>query len=339
MKTILPALFLAASAQWMTAQSLYSHFIRQVQMPSGVQWDVPVALTGERNSHLSIDGGGARFELWTVLSSPLSSYLLDTRYVSTYAPVAEVAITSEDPYAVVPRTRADRPFQVKVTVNGLLNQPSAPDASKAVKFLRHAQSYGPGGVGENLDRSQATLINQSFITQNGPQVFSYTINSVPGGDRAKVRGEERFSIYSLADAASSAPESQIASRYIQIWPVADGSISGIVPNQKVRIQMPQLTFTVNDIYPGGMVYAQAYPGAAKLGTEGTLIPGTSYGPIGDVPENKVMVLDRYDTVLDKDGLWTIELLTITPFGVDRLAHVSFEIDREITVNGNITTIE
>jgi len=88
-----------------------------------------------------------------------------------------------------------------------------------------------------------------------------------------------------------------------------------------------------------MIYAQAYPGAAKLGTEGTLIPGTSYGPIGDVPENKVMVLDRYDTVFDKDGLWTIELLTITPFGVDRLAHVSFEIDREITVNGNITTIE
>ena len=339
MKTILPALFLAASAQWMAAQSLYSHFIRQVQMPSGVQWDVPVSLTGERNSQLAIDGGGARFELWTVLSSPLSSYLLDSRYVSTYAPVAEVAITSEDPYAVVPRTRADRPFQVSVTVHGLLNQPSAPDASKSVKFLRHTQSYGPAGVGENLDRSQATLINQSFITQNGPQTFSFTINSVPGADRAKVRGEERFSVYSLADEASAAPESQIASRYIQIWPVADGSISGIVPDQKVRIQMPQLTFAVNDIYPGGMVYAQVYPGAAKLGMEGTIIPGASYGPIGDVPENKVMVLDRYDSVFDKDGLWTIELLTITPFGVDRLAHVSFEIDREITVNGNITTIE
>ena len=339
MKTILHALLLAASAHPVGAQSLYTHFIRQVQMPSGVQWDVPVSLTGERSSHLAIDGGGARFELWTVLSSPLTSYLLDTRYVSTYAPVAEVAITSEDPYAVVPRTRADRPFQVTVHINGLLNQPSAPDASKAVKFLRHAQSYGPAGVGENLDRSQATLINQALITQNGSQTLSYTINAVPGADRTKVRGEERFSVYSLADEASSAPESQIASRYIQIWPVADGSIAGVEPNQRVRLQMPQLTFTVNDIYPGGMIYAQAYPGAAKLGTEGTLIPGTSYGPIGDVPENKVMVLDRYDSVFDKDGLWTIELLTITPFGVDRLAHVSFVIDREITVNGNITTIE
>jgi hypothetical protein len=339
MKTMLPALFLAVSAQWTAAQGLYSHFIRQVQMTSGVQWDVPVSLAGARNSHLAIDGAGARFELWTVLSSPLSSYLLDTRYVSTYAPVAEVAITSEDPYAVVPRTRADRPFQVTVQIQGLLSQSTAPEASKAVKFLRHAQSYGPGSAGENLDRSQATLINQSFITQNGPQTLSFTINSVPGADRSKIRGEERFSVFSLADSASAAAESQIASRYIQIWPVADGSIAGLVPNQKVRLQMPQLTFTVNDIYPGGMIYAQAYPGAAKLGTQGTIIPGASYGPIGDVPENKIMVLDRYDSIFNKDGLWTIELLTITPFGADRLAHITFEIDREIHVNGNITTIE
>jgi hypothetical protein len=338
-KTILPALLLAVSGQWLGAQGLYSHFIRQVQMPSGVQWDVPVTLTGARNSQLSIDGGGARFELWTVLSSPVASYLLDTRFVSTYAPVAEVAITSEDPYRVLPRTRADRPFQVTVQVQGLLNQTGAPEASMAVKFLRHAQSYGPLGVGENLDRSQATLINQSLITRNGPETLSYTINSVPGANRAKVRGEERFSVYSLADPASLSPESQIASRHIQIWPVADGSITGVQPGQKVRMQMPQLTFTVNDIYPGGMIHAQAYQGPAKLGTAGTLIPGTSYGPIGDVPENKIMVLDRYDSVFGKDGIWTVELLTTTPFGVDRLAHVSFEIDREITVNGNITTIE
>ncbi len=339
MKTILRALFLTACAPWAAAQGSYTNFIRQVQMPSGVQWDVPVAATGERTSELALDGGGARFELWTVLSAPFTTYQLDTRHVSTYAPTADVAISSEDPYTVVPRTRADRPFAVTLKVEGLLNQTGAPESSKAVKLLRHAQSYGAEGIGRNLNRSQATLISQSLLTQNGTRTLSYTINSVPGSDRAKVRGEERFSVFSLAEPGTGEVESQIASRHIQIWPVADGSIAGIAPGEKVRHQMPQLTFTANDIYPGGMVYAQAYKGQAKLGTQGTLITGTSYGPIGDVPEGRVMVLDRYDSALDSDGIWTIELLTLTPFGIDRLAHVTFEIDREITVNGNITTIE
>lgn len=336
MKTPALLIFLAfASQAW--AQGTYTNFIRQVQVPSGVQWDATVAATGEQASALAIDDGGARFELWTVNSSPAGSYLLDTRFVSAYAPAAEVAISSEDPYPVIPRTRADRPFRVEIMVNGLLGDRTAPDASKSVKLLRHAQSYGPTGVGENLDRTQATLIAQSSITQNGKQTLSFALNAVPGTDRAKIRGEERFSVFSLAD--SLAPESQLASRYIQVWPVADGSISGIAPNQKIRIQLPKLTISVNDIYPGGMVYAQVYRGEARLGVEGAKIPGTSYGPIGDVPENRVVVLDRYDSVFDSDGRWTMELLTLTPFGTDRLAHVTFDLDREISINGTITTIE
>jgi hypothetical protein len=35
----------------------------------------------------------------------------------------------------------------------------------------------------------------------------------------------------------------------------------------------------------------------------------------------------------------MELLTVTPFGIDRLAYVSFEIDRAINLNGAFTTIE
>lgn len=336
MKT--PALLLLlplVSHAW--AQGTYTNFIRQVQMPSGVQWDATVAATGERSSALAVDEGGARFELWTVNSSPVASHLLDTRFVGAYVPSSEVVISSEDPYPVAPRTRADRPFRVDITVSGLLGEASAPDASKSVKLLRHAQSYGPAGIGEDLERSQATLLAQSLITRNGKQTLSFELNSIPGADRAKIRGEERFSVFSLAD--SLAPESQLASRHIQIWPVADGSISGITPEQKVRIQLPKLTISVNDIYPGGLVYAQVYRGDARLGVEGTKVPGTSYGPIGDVPEDRVVVLDRYDSVFDGDGRWTMELLTITPFGTDRLAHVTFDLDREISINGNITTIE
>lgn len=319
------------------AQAAYTNFIRQVQIPSDVQWDASVAATGEQNSPLPIDDGGARFELWTVLSSPLTSYLLDTRYVSTYAPNAEVTITSEDPYEMIPRTRADRPFKVEITINGLLSNADAPEASKSVKLLRHVQSYGENGTGENLDRSQAALLSQALLTKNGKQTLAYSLSSVPGADRTKIRGEERFSVFALADSLS--PESQIASRYVQIWPVADGSIAGITPGQKIRMQVPKLTLTLNDLYPQSTTYAQVYRGAEKLGTRGIVVPGSSLTLNESASMDRVLLVEDYDPVFDGDGLWTMELLTETPFGIDRLAHVTFEIDRTIQVNGTLTTIE
>lgn len=317
--------------------SPYTNFIRQVQMPSGVQWDASVTPAGEQLSPLPVDIGGARFELWTVKSSPLTSYLLDTRYVSAYAPTAEVAIRSEDPYTAITRTRADRPFYVDFKVQGLISGNDAPEASKAVKLLRHVQSYGADGTGENINRSQATLLSQSLIVKNSKETLTYQITSIPAADRTKACGEERFSIYSLAEATS--PESQIASRYIQIWPVADGSISGITQNQKIRLQMPKLTFTLNDLYPESTTYAQIYPGEQKLGTQGTVLPGSSLVLNTSVSTSRVLVLGAYDSVFTGDGRWTMELVTVTPFGVDRLAYVTFEIDRTIEVNGTFTTME
>ena len=322
----------------LNAAGTYTNFIRQVQMPTGVQWDASVAASGERISALPIDLGGARFELWSVLSSPLTSYLLDTRYVSSYAPVAEVVIRSEDPYAEVPRTRADRPFRVEVTINGLLSGPTDPEASKAVKLLRHVQSYGVGGTGDNIDRTQATLLSQAQLSKNGTQPLSYTLTSVPSADRAKACGEERFSIFSLAESTTS-PELQIASKYIQIWPVADGAISGIAQNQKFRMKLPDVTLTYNDLYPGSHTYAQVYRGEPRLGASGTMVIGSSRLNTGKVPMSRVVPLEDYDTAVDSDGRWTMELLTVTPFGIDRLAYVSFEIDRAINLNGAFTTIE
>ncbi len=315
----------------------YTNFIRQVQMPTGVQWDASVTANGQRNSALPIDLGGARFELWTVLSSPPTSYLLDTKYVSAYLPAAEVAIRSEDPYTTIPRTRADRPFFVDLKVDGILSGDGVPEASKAVKLLRHVQSYGVAGVGQNLDRSQATLLNQAMLTQNGTQTLTYALTSVTGADRAKIRGEERFSVYSLAD--GSTPESQVSSRYVQIWPVADGAISGIKPNEKIRAKMPDLTLALNDLYPDSKTYAQVYEGAARLGVTGKMVPGATVIINDSIPNSRVLSLRDYDSVFDKEGLWTLELLTETPFGIDRLAHVTFTIDRTLKIHATFTTIE
>jgi hypothetical protein len=331
------AIACTGGAQAQNAAAAYTNFIRQVQMSSGVQWDASVAATGEGISSLPIDTGGSRFDLWTVRSSPLTSYLLDSRFVSAYAPAVEVVIRSEDPYQVIPRTRADRPFHVDVSVNGLLSGAHDPEPSKSVILLRHVQSYGTGGTGETLDRSQATLLSQAIINRNGKQTLSYVLNSVPNTDRTKVRGEERFSFYSQAD--GSVPESQLASRYVQIWPVADGSIAGLTANERVRFKAPQLTMTLNELYPESRTYVQVYPGEPKLGVEGTIVPGTQLVISQTVPVSRVLVVKDYDAVFDKDGLWTMELVTVTPFGTDRLSHVTFTIDRTIKANGMFTTIE
>jgi hypothetical protein len=277
-----------------------------------------------------------------VHSTTLERFLLSSTYVSSYIPVATVAIRSEDNTSVIPRTRADRPFSVDVTLTGLLPSGNGvPDAATKVKFLRHVQSYGVGGTGIGIDRTQATLLSQTEINQNGTQTLNYQITSVPGADRAKLRGEERFSVFSLEDSRDTykVPESQLTSQYIQIWPVADGSITGISQGQFVRYQLPQVTLTVNDLYPSSTTFAQVYKGDAQLGVSGTIIPGSAVTIKDSIPQNRVLVLNDYGNVFDSDGRWTMELLTVTPFGTDRLSYVTFNLDRTMKVNGTFVTIK
>jgi hypothetical protein len=348
MKRLIIRLFpLALAACSAASAQTWTNYIRQTQMPAGVTWDASsaVAASGTQLSALAINPGGARFDLWTILNgAPPAEYLLDTRYVSAYIPQAEVTITSEDPYAVIPRTRADRPFTVSLTVSGLLSGASDPEPSKSVSFLRHVQSYGVGGTGVGINRDQAILLEQSSIDSNGLQTIGIPINEVPGADRAKIRGEERFSVFSLED--YQAPESQLASKYIQIWPVADGSIAGITEGQVIRLECPDLTITMNDLYPKSSTSIQYYKGsklsmsdAARNQPGFVLFLPWSLNHDAALPLNKVEILRKYDRSLDTDGTWTIELVTTTPFGVDRLHAITFVLDRTIELNGTFTTIE
>lgn len=320
------------------AQAGFTNFIRQVQTPSGVQWDVSVAATGAQQSSLAVESGGARFELWTVKASPLTSYLLDTKFVGAYIPVAGVNIRSADPYTTIPRTRADQPFYVDLTVAGLTDVAGAPDAAKRIQLLRHVQAYATNGTGVGLDRTQATLLTTSYLTANGQSTLTYAVTSVPGADRTKVRGEERFSAFSLADTLS--PQSQLASKYIQIWPVATGEIAGITEGQLIKTKMPSITLNVVDVYPSGTIYAQVYKGSAVLGTTGDRL-SAQWRNSENYPQNKTLTLssDDLDNPLRSDGTWTIELLTETPFGIDRLGKVTFDLKRSIKVNASVTTVE
>jgi hypothetical protein len=339
--TTLIAATLTIQAGAQTSATTYTNFIRQVQLPSAVEIgetdQTTVAKTGQQESTLAINPYGARFELHTVSSNPFASYLLDTRYVGAYVPMANITIRTEDINSIIPRTRADRPFYVDIEVSGLRDGLTDPDSAKKVKFLHHLQSYGSGD-GTNIDRTQATLDSQSYISKNGIETLTYTLSTLPGGDRSKIRGEERFSVFSLAD--YQAPESQLATQFIQIWPVASGTLSGIATNETIEFSAPSLTIAVNDIYPEARIYAQVYQGNKRDdGFVGTVVPGSAVAINEAVPQNRLLNVSKWDSVLTEDGVWTMELLTSTVFGIDRLAYVTFNVDRTISVNASVTTIE
>ena len=372
---ILPSL-LALTSAGAVDDPTYTNFIRQIQLPSGVEVDVTnLAPTGEQDSPLAINPDGARFELWTTRSTPLTSFLLQNTYVGTFVPVAKVVIDTEDPWgkventetftnvtyanpnfaatkqlpenvpAMVRRTRADRPFKVYVTTEGLRNGAGDPVASKSVDFFRHLQSYGTNGTGEGINRSQAILATpaQPQIATNGVQnPLVVALTAIPGADRTKIRGEETFSVFSLYDNQISSqpiPANKLASQYVQIWPMSDGSLSGITMNQAIRFAMPKVTFHYNDTYPGSQTFAQVYKGEKRDNVEGMIVPGSHRNNTAQIPETYLETTgDDFDRLFD-DGRWTMEILTISPFDTIRLDYVSFNVDRTIEVNGSFTTIE
>lgn len=306
----------------------YVFFIRQKQMPTGIQHDTPVQGQGSQGAYIGIEASQASFELWAVKStSPVEQHLLDTITVGIYLPMVSVKIRTEDSYSTVPRTRADRPIFVELSVAGMPSDPQAPEESKAVTLHRHVQSYGATGTGYPLNRDLATLLTQSEISSNGLTTISLPANSIPGENRAKVRGEERFTI--LSKEGYQTPESIIDSKFVQVWPVADATISGISEGQVVGENVPGLSFQLNDLYPSSTTWAQVYKGEAQAGITGTTLPGSSVVINGSVPQNRTVTIVNYGWVFDSDGLWTMELLTRTPFGTDRLAMVSFQVEGSV----------
>lgn len=316
----------------------YVNLVWQIQVDDGTAWDVPVEQVGTQMSPLSINPGGARFELWTIRQSTMQDYLLDQKYVGTYVPRAFVEVVSEDPYDLIPRTRADRPFQVKVTILDLLTgDPAAPPAAKSVIIRHHHQLYGEREVGLAIDRMDAELLTDGVIDENGEQFFDYARTTLPGADLSELRGEERFTIYSLEDYQT--PEMQLASQFVQIWPVATGSIVGIANGAQVEFSMPPIEIHLDDLYPDSHTYAQVYKGQPVLGKEGVVVPGSAVNISNSVPQDRVLRIDDWNQSLSEDGVWTLELVTRTPFGLERLDHVTFGIDRTLEVHGSVTTIE
>ena len=333
--TLLLVAMMAAPA---LAGDTWVNFIRQNQVKSGVIWDMPVSPQGNSPSALTLEEDGALFQLWTIKQQDFKDYLLDQKMVGTYLPSAEIRIQTGDPYPHVHRTRADQPFTVEIEINGLLSGTGVPDAAKRVLAEHHLAPYGPGQT--SIDPRIATgntPADSGYISNNGTVTLNFTSSSLPASDPTLAMGEEHFVVHSLPDL--DAPQTQIASNYVQVWPVASGSISGISPGEFVRFTTPPLQIHLDNLYPSSTTYLQIYPGAPRLGTEGQKIDGTILVLDQDTKEDRILSIDDWGGNLDAEGDYTMELVTETPFGTERLSYLTFEVDRVLAVNAQIGDFE
>jgi hypothetical protein len=312
----------------------FVNFIRQHQQSTGVVWSMPVVPQGEAPSQLPLEEKGALFQLWTIEQATAKDHLLDQKLVGAYLPTAGITIKTLDPYSAVPRTRADQPFTVTVDVAGLLAGSGLPDAATKVLLEHHLANYSGNQKSVPVaDAVSGTPYSSAYLTTNGTTPLNFPVTNLKASDPTLATGEEHFVVHALGDDRTA--QTQIASAYVQVWPVATGTIQGLTAGQRVRFHAPALTVTLSDLYPRSNTWLQIYEGPARLNTEGTPIEGSALILDQDTSDSRILTVSDYDDVMEKDGTYTIELLTETPFGIDRLHHLTFTVDRKLEVRATL----
>lgn len=340
---------LAAAATLLAGQAFavgegYTNFVRQQQQTTKVVWDMMgVSAKDSSASQLTLEAGGALFQLWTIQSATSTAaakdYLLDSKTVGAYLPTATVTVKTADPYTRVPRTRADQPFTVTVNVQGLKAAGvGVPEAATKVLLEQHLAPYPKGTT--SIDPQKAisgTPLKSSYIVQNDDSKFDFARTSLAGTDPTQILGEEHFVVHALADGTIT--QTQIARGFVQIWPVADGAISGMKNGDIVRFKGPDLTVAVNNLYPSSTTWLQIYGGAPQyLNGKRVLVPDAKRLPSSqlvwdsDVSKSTVLTVTNYDSLMPSDGAYTMELLTQTPFGIEILSTLTFNVNRSLEVH-------
>lgn len=325
---------------------LSENLIRQKQLEGGLQYDyVTDHDSGSSMSQLPVVPGGVSYELFSRGSAwDNNLYFLDRKVVGFYLPRAEIRLFSEDTTnwwlggSGIQSTRADRPFSLAIRVWGLTpDDPEAPAAAKQVLYTHtgknYDQTYTPNG---NTDYTIA-----SFLMGNANPMLTPVYTQLTPMAPTKSMGLERFTVSTLVDETVK-ESSIIADKMLIVWPVSEASIEGVTPGMQIRDSLPKILTSYRDLYPISLTYMQIYKGAESLGTVGTLIPTSLRWHNTIVPQNEIISLENWEELIPDDGTYTIEVLSITPFDSwrpERLAKVSFSVNRKLNLNGQVITSE
>lgn len=331
---------------------------------------------GSQQVAAPIEGTGALFELWAdgEGEDAGTKTLVDTKVIGLYMPKGVFAVDVKDPWRgsvtekvsgeeiarPVYRTRADQPFTVTGSVEDLLTDPTAPRAAREVNFLHLATNASEGGyyVDPNNEYTIESLVftgSDSYIG-TGPSLTGF-------GDVTLRNGEERFEMLSYADETVAA-RWKVGSATVKVFPVGtgtfmqrdgDGGQEAFVSNQVFTDKVRDIFVHYTAVYPDSKVYVQIYKGSPSLGTSGSPIAVTVLDATGAVePQDSETIysetgitikdsyLQRYFN-LGGNGVYTLEIIaTDLPAGFsnggsERLAFISFTVNRSISVRGQIGT--
>ena len=315
--------------------------------------------SGSVSSPLPVPSPGACFDLYAAGGGCRDNYLyhLDTKVIGTYMPTASVSIASQDPSADL-RTRADIPYTVTLSLQKDLDYPYADrpddDSTTTAMFTRYGENYPEGTYRIEQSNSRNIYEIESYEMVEGD--ISVTLyNSILPNNYTKACGEETFAIYSEAIEKENCRReviirSVLDSKTIKVWPVAEASIQGVVDGERYIHALPDLSIDMVDLYPDSLTYAQLYAGSVYNAEEDetnsppaiTVLDATVRDYDTVVPQNQSIILKDWDNVIPEDGTYTIEIVTVTPFNngqPERLTAITFEVDKEVSIRGSMTTSE
>ena len=171
--------------------------------------------------------------------------------------------------------------------------------------------------------------------ENGSESATY-LGHLPGNDIYAESGLETFTLNGLPDGENASLV--LATAQVQIWPLATASINVLEENASYAL-VPSFTVDLTNVYPESQTYIQLYPGSSEPGTEGTMLNESVLVHRDVKTRNGVLSFPNLGTHLTEDGLYTIEVITKTPFGEDILESLTFEFDNTIEIRGNFNTID
>ncbi len=339
MKHYLASLLALCSPVLQASPDEYVNFVRQIQQDSGIEWDMGIRSSGVKISPTGVSRAGSFFELWAIHDQSITEYRLDEQYVTAYTPNATVRILTGDPYKAVPRTRVDQPFQVHISVSGLIeksdpNYATAPDAAKWVDYTNYAFAYPEGVYSfEGAKNPVGRVVTEGYMEQTATTTVTFSATNLIGPDLTQVSGEEVFTITAQADFGVSA--TILDSEKVQIWPIATGRIRGLNPYRYYE-EVPPVSVNLENLYPDSTTYLRVYQGPRGEYPGKTRTVNSSYVIIEDsIPRDRDLVVRGIDQYFTEEGRHTIELLHRTPFGTDLLDSTEVNVDRTIEINGGV----
>ena len=351
-------LLLLAVATLATQSRAQESWVRQTDLTSGLIYDLPLGPTGgDFTAALPVSEQGSLFELFARGTAwDNNIYLLDSKLIRAYSPEITVTLSSEDPYVrgdptstnYVRRTRADRPFSLVYKVKGLIPG-STNDAERSMYFGSHIRPFDLESYSAPADLAPTVLAEAEIL--NGEQNLSPLYHELPCASLILGCGEHIYTF--IRHAADGVPDTILAQPKIEVWPVAKGVIENITSGQVFIDRIPSIVVRLQHLYPDSRTYVQIYSGSAVLGREGTLINGTERkfgsfyntdveGEPTNVPQTLSFGMDDLSNYAACDGTYTLEVVTETPFfnrAPERLAYVTFEVDRTISSRGQLSTAE